>query len=475
MPPRAAPALPSIAAIALILSHHAHALGPIDPLSTAAVTPPRPALLTASDDDSARPCPPARAGALLGLVDAVDLALCNNPQTRETWANTRAQAAQLGVAQAAYLPSLDGKASVSRTSNDSVAARQRSASLTLSWLLFDFGARAANLENARQLLEATSATLDATVQTVFLTTLQSYHAAQAARAALSAAQESEKSSHESLTAAEVRYKVGSGTPADRLQAQTAWSQATLNRIKAEGEVRNSLGTLANVVGLDANQSLHLADIAPVTPGVAFEQDVDALIEEARQRRPDLKSAEAQFKAAQSGIDYARAAGQPTFSLAAGPSWQESSNASTSVSGNSNMIGLTVSLPLFSGFSTTYKVRNAEALADVRAAQRDRVRLQVALDVWKAYQNLTTANQSIKTTIDLLASAEQSERVALGRYKAGVGNILDLLNAQTALASARQQRVQATLDWHVYRATLAQAIGALDGKLLQAPAPGKQQP
>jgi outer membrane protein TolC len=347
----------------------------------------------------------------------------------------------------------------------------RSASLTLSWLLFDFGARAANLENARQLLEAASATLDSTVQTLFLTSLQSYYAAQATRAALTAAQESEKASRESFSAAEARYKVGTGTPADRLQAQTAWSQTTLNRFKIEGEVRNSLGTLAAVMGLDANQPLRLADIAEVKPDIAFEKNVDALIEEARQRRPDLKAAEAQFKAAQSNVNYTRNAGLPTLSLGAGPSWAETGN----ISSHGNTIGLTLSLPLFSGFSTTYKVRNAEAQADAKAAQRDQILLQVALDVWKAYQNLATANQSIRTTIDLLTSAEQSERVALGRYKAGVGNILEVLNAQTALAAARLQRVQATFDWYVYRATLAKAIGALDSGLLQASASGKQQP
>ena len=91
---------------------------------------------------------------------------------------------------------------------------------------------------------------------------------------------------------------------------------------------------------------------------------------------------------------------------------------------------------------------------------------MALDVWKAYQSLTTATQSLQSTADLLASAEQSAKVALGRYKAGVGNVLDLLSAQSALAAARLQRIQAELDWHVFRATLAQAMGALDYTLLQ---------
>jgi outer membrane protein len=134
-------------------------------------------------------------------------------------------------------------------------APTRATPLTLSWLLFDFGARSANLEVARQLMSAAVSTLDATVQNVFLEALQAYYNAQAARAAVTAARESEKASRESLSAAEVRYRVGTGTPADRLQAQTAWSQATLTRIRAEGVQRNTLGRLANVMGLDANQPL----------------------------------------------------------------------------------------------------------------------------------------------------------------------------------------------------------------------------
>jgi outer membrane protein TolC len=74
---------------------------------------------------------------------------------------------------------------------------------------------------------------------------------------------------------------------------------------------------------------------------------------------------------------------------------------------------------------------------------------------------------MRTTADLLASAEQSEQVALGRYRAGVGNILDLLAAQSALAAARQQRVQSAFDWNVSRATLAQSVGVLDAAVLPA--------
>ena len=141
-----------------------------DPFDTAAQTPPRPVRQGQGSDNFDAPCPEPRFETPLGVLEVVDLALCNNPQTRDLWANARAQAAQVGVAQSAYWPDLDGKLSTGHVDGSSLSGRQNSASLTLSWLLVDFGARAAHLENARQLLAAAAATLDATVQAVFLRT-----------------------------------------------------------------------------------------------------------------------------------------------------------------------------------------------------------------------------------------------------------------------------------------------------------------
>lgn len=438
-----------------------------DPFGTAEQLPLKPSSRLLARVGEA-PCANALPATPLTAVDAVDLMLCNHPQTREVWASARAQAALLGVARAAWLPTLSGTAGTTRFEYQNNAYTRDSAAITLSWLLYDFGQRSANIETAQQLLSAAAATQDATVQTLFLAALQSYYSAQATQAAVVSALQAERSARESYQAAEARYSVGVATPADRLQAQTALSQAMLNRIKAEGDARNALGALANALGFEAQQPIVLADLPAVPTGIAFQREVDALISDAQERRPDLKAAEAQFKAAQASVDLAQAQGRPTISLGAGPSWQESAG----VTQQGGSIGLTLNVPIFSGFDTTYRVRSAAAQVDVRAAQRDRIRNQVALDVWRAYQSLTTATQSLQTTADLVASAEESERVALGRYKAGVGTILDVLSAQSALSSARLQRIQAQLDWNVYRATLAQSVGALDYTLLQPVAEGR---
>lgn len=420
---------------------------------------------------AAVPCQPADLAKSLDLAEVVDLALCNNPQTRQAWGTARVQAAQVGVAQSAYLPSISASAGVSRVRSESAAGdsttTRRTADADLSWVLFDFGARAASLENARQLFAAASYSRDATVQGVFLAAVQAFFQRQAASATLDAAQRSEKAALESLNAAEARYRVGVATPADRLQARTAHAQAVLNRIGAEGAVKTAQGALANVTGVDPTRPLALAPLAPAVPGAGFEADVARLIEEARTRRPDLAAAEAQFRAAQANVDAARAAHLPTLSLGVGAG---RSQIAGQPAYDSSSIGLTLRIPLFSGFSTTYKVHAAEAQADVQAARREQLRLQVALDVWNAHANLATATQSVKTAEELLESATQSERVAAGRYRAGVGSILDLLTAQAALAGARQSRIQAGTNWYVSRASLAQAMGALDAGLLSVLSP-----
>ncbi len=435
----------------------AAAEGISDPFGTEEVLPLRPALrLGAAVGD---PCANAVPAGVLDLPDVVNLALCNNPQTREVWASARAQAAQVGVSRADYLPSASLSASGNRTSP---GTGQRSYGLTLSYLLYDFGARAAGVENARQLLAAASATQDSTVQAVFLLAVQSFYQVQAAQAALDAARESERAAKESFAAAEARHAIGSATPADRLQAQTAWSQTTLTRITADGSVKNMRGSLANMLGLDATQDVTLAAAGSAAVPENFDRDVNALIEEARLRRPDLQAAAAQVKAAEADVDAARAADKPSVSLTA--STNQTSAAGVTSHGSS--VGINLSVPLFSGFAPTYRIRAAEAQVETQKAQLERLRLQVALDVWTAYQNLVTTTQSLRTTADLMGSAEQSERVALGRYRVGVGSILDVLNAQSALASARQQRIQSILNWNIGRAALAQAMGSLGAGLIQ---------
>ncbi len=437
-----------------------------DPLNTQIYTLPK---IPEGYREPNAPCGNVDLSKPITLAEVADASLCNNPQTSEIWASARVQAAQLGIAKSAYLPSLTANVSSGLSvSNPESGSRSNpnlnlSGSLAASYLLYDFGNRNANLENARQLLLSASASQSSTVQTVLLSATVAYYQVQANIAALEAALQAERASEESFKAADARYKAGVSTPADKLQAQTAFAQLTLTRITSEGNLQIAYGNLVNVMGLPANQKITLSTVAGKAPSNILE-DVNTLIEQAGTRRPDLMASEAQVRAAQANIDASKAATKPTISISTSNSLQDGSQLSSS---NNSSLGITVSIPLFGGYAPSYRIRAAEATADLRAAQRDRLKLQISLDVWSAYQSLRTALESVTATEVLVSSAEQSYRVALGRYKAGVGNIIDTLNAQSALASARQQKIQASLNANITRATLAQAMGALDNAMIQS--------
>jgi outer membrane protein len=407
-------------------------------------------------------CDRERINKPLTLADVVDLALCNNPQTHSLWIDARIQAANVGANMAAYLPTLSAQGGISRdrtsASGLAVTSNTRRAGLTISYLLYDFGGRSANLENAKQLLIAANATRDATLQSNYLNAVQSYYALLSARASVQALQVAEASARESLDAAQTRYDAGVATPADKLQAQTALSQATLNLVTARGNERNAQGALANTMGFDANQPFTLAPVQDIQPNPVVEQDIGMLIDEARHNRPDLAAADAQIKAAEAQFEATRATGMPSITLDASSNSTKMDNSPFT---NTGSINLTLNVPLFSGMRNSYQNRGAELQVENQKAARDLLSNRIALEVWNAYQALLTNSQALRTANDLVASAEQAEEMTLGRYKAGVGNILDVLSAQSTLASARQQKVAALYNFLTSRVALTQSIGELD--------------
>jgi outer membrane protein len=178
---------------------------------------------------------------------------------------------------------------------------------------------------------------------------------------------------------------------------------------------------------------------------------------AARQRPDLASALAQSDAAAANVTVARAAGRPSISITGGRERTDTTDIPLQRYGQ---IGVTVTVPIFTGFSVGYSVRQAQAELESREVNADQIRLNVSRDVWTGYYALDSANQALAATATLIKTSETNEEVALGRYKAGVGTILDLLTAQTAAATARQARISAELNWQVARAQLVLALGRL---------------
>ena len=401
----------------------------------------------------------------LALSDAIALALCHNPQTREGWARIQAAVAGVGSARAAYLPSLTGSAGLTRDVTNAANPLNESAGtsltpgLTLDYLLLDFGGRSATHQQTRSALLAADFSHQNTLQTVLFAALKAYYQLYASNAAVVAADASLQASDSSLAAAGLRHKVGAASLADKLQAETAQAQAVLKLEQAKNQQLLAKGALANALGLSPDAALTLPSAAPMPLKDQDALAVAGLLEQAKKQRPDLAANAAQLAAAQANIQYQQAAGLPKLSLTAGQQWANDFNHSGRNRDGSSL-GLNLSIPIFTGFDRSYQIEGARQQALAQAAANQTAENAALLEVWNSHSNFHTAQQTLRMTDALLSSAEQSERVALGRYKAGAGSITDLLTVQAQLADARQQRVQAQYGWLTSKADLLRAVGAL---------------
>jgi len=410
----------------------------------------------------------------LTLADVVDIALQNNPATRAAWAEARAAAANYGSSKGAYYPTLNLGGSLSRFKRSSPKGTGEASfggggsssgpmttyggAASLSYLLFDFGGRSGLVEESRQALFASDWTHNAVIQDTVLGVEVAFFNYAAARALLAANQVSLQEAKTNLAAAEERHRVGLATIADVLQAKTAYSEVKLLVQTTEGAVRNTRGALAVSMGYPANVPYDVRVETPEIPSEGLAQTIDGLIDQVLTTRPDLLAARSHALESAAKVKEARSNMLPSLSLSgsAGRTWIDDLPGFY----DDYNAALLAHIPVFNGFSYQYDLMKAKAEAEAAEEHARRVEEQVIYQVFAAHSDFLTASERVKTADDLVASGVQSEEVALGRYREGVGNILDLLSAQRVLAVARAQQISARLGWFTALAQLAHDVGIL---------------
>src|SRR3984885_14145240 len=418
------------------------------------------------------------------LSELVDLAERHNPSTRAAWENTRAAAARLGIARSDLLPAVNAIALTNTTREgilfDDVFVQQTlgifQPMLQLNYLIFDFGARSARIDEARQQLLGANLTFNRTFLDVLFETMRRYYELLNSMGQRDAAQVNFENAETVRKAVDARLNVGLATLPDALEARSAAAQTNFTLQAAIGDVDIRRGDLLSLVGAAPSERLQVQPLAEIPTPDHFDTDVHEATERSLSLRPEIGEQTAERESARAEIRAARSAFFPTLQFQGQAGEYRSYGKQdlfpatyTGPQGEWN-VNLTLEWDLFDGGRRSNQLAEARAVEKRAQAQIDQTRDDVEQQVWTAYVTVRTAFYQRDAAAALLAASQSSYNAALRSYQLGLRSTVDVVSAQRTLAQALSSDVAA-------RTTLLTGLAAFayrTGDLLQS-ASGKSHP
>ncbi len=400
----------------------------------------------------------------ISLFQAINLGLCRNVDSKISWLTIKKQAAIYGVSKSTYLPTISlvaSKDNVSSSSKNQITKNSQastSQNISFNWLLYDFGTRSANVNRDYFALVQSAYTHNYNLQNIIYKIIYSYSNLFAANESLKAALLSEKSNQIAYDVALKKFAVGVSPKADVLKIEASYSQAILNRQKAENSLANYLGSFLQILNLPQGTKIDLSPPSFSDNATLLEKGFDKLINEAMLNRPDLKALIAKEKSLDQDRKSASLDRLPKISLYGSKDYSQIRNGENQID---NSIGVKATFNFFTGFSESYTAKGRDYNYQSVKEERKNTENQIALDVWNGYQNFKTAQDTEITATKLLKSADESKKVTLGSYKVGSGSAVDVVSAEASYANALQELILAKYSKFTSKAALLLAIGELN--------------
>ena len=402
------------------------------------------------------------------LQDVIKLGLCRNPQTAAAYASLQSSRFSKNAGYANYLPSVSAGLSAGKDyRNKEWSDWGYGASISASYLIFDFGKRTADMNQMIATYRAAGFDFSETVQNFVYGLVGSYYELLNSDADVKSAESALTVAQTAYDTASKKFKAGAVARADVLKAETTLANSKLSVERAKNNREIAKGTLLTKLSFPADQDIIIADMSSDFGSDAESDDIEKLLEVARKKRPDLLKASANKDAAWHKRNSAFLKNLPSISASGSISWNDDHFSDVfNPSGNNinGSIGIRASMPIFAGFANMYGLRAAESDYERAKYNEQQTSNAAMMDVFTAYQNYKTARTVLTQTEVLLKSATESERVTGGMYKVGRSTMLDWQNAQSELIDAQKQNNAAKYDLFIKRAAVALAIGDLKSEL-----------
>jgi outer membrane protein TolC len=433
------------------------------------------------------------------LPELIDIAQSSNPTTRNAWNDARNAALVAGIAESTFLPLVSAgivqgwqqfhneNSALGTTLANNFTAQGNIEVLSIQWLLFDFGERAALVDAAKQGSAISNIAFTAAHQKVIYDVSLAFYANAAARAHLASATKSLKDAEGVQAAAEDRNKRGIGTVVEVAQTRQSTAEARLAQVQSDGAAQNSYLALISAMGISPLTVLPIADISRRKLPSTMTMPIERFVSTALAQRPDVLTGYAAQLASVANLRAAQAAFFPKVFFAGNGTRLSGSLNVTAIPGvdqqlpivnlPGNQLGVSgtqfgtialvgATMPLYDGGVHAALLEQARDKVDKADTTLTQIRNEAVRQIIQARNTLKTSLSAYAASTALAAAGQTTFDAALAAYRNGVGSITDVTSAERQLLVAKNAATDA------YSTALSAAASlALSGGLLGS-APGR---
>jgi len=406
----------------------------------------------------------------LTLQDAEALALKNHPRVLAAQDVASAAGQRITEARSAYYPEFMGDVTGSQGNpqgrigagylTDSRLFDRFGQGITLNQLISDFGRTSNLIATSRFRENATEQDLQATRYDVLVAVNTAYYGTLRAQAVVRVAQQTVSTRQLTVNQITALAQNNLRSQLDVSLANVTLAQAQLLLIQAQNEVQRSYAELTRTLGAEQTATYELVE-QPLPPSPT--SDVEQLVMQAVQARPELASLRLTLQAANRFEEAEKDLSHPTVNLTGVGGFIPYIKQETLprvIPSEYEGVGVNVQIPIFNGhlFSARRQEAHYQALeADQRLRDREQ---QIARDVRAAWASAMTGYQRLDVTAQFLREATLAQQLAQGRYDLGLASILELTQSQLAVTEAEIENLSAKYDYQGLYATLQYMIGGL---------------
>ena len=441
------------------------------------------------------------------LEQSIELALCNNSKVRSAWVAHKIQSDQVGESRAAYYPNLSLNTSklqdkstteYSNDFSDTTAVKKSSSFAGLSMRIFDFDERHGNYRSAKGQERAALANYQSVVHEVRKNVIATLFDASTAHMLWLTRERKEHLSKDVLKAQQRRLHAGESSLADVSRASTAFSFASLERVRARVALDKALVNLGQVLGISSHsvkqlleqedqreclfdadwlelggvcwQQLNLYYDSPIGANAFVRHASEAmpqLLDQIQQHHPTVSAVRAQIESFRDKASSIRGQQLPKLDLITNYYRNGSINSEISQFNSSRtVVGVTLTIPVFDGLATHYRRLGELKQADKREAELVEIQAEILGDILKNHSELNAAHAALETTQQMLITSSNLLESAKRRLVKGEADALELLNAQISMTEAAQERFRAVSEWHSSRLQLLTRADLVGSGLLR---------